>query len=287
MLFINIHKILNNNVIVTFDDNGKELIVMGRGLAFAKQEGQKINAEAIEKMYTLKNEYESDTFNKLINEIPIEYLMVTGRIIDRAKLLLGRSLDEHLYVLLTEYIYASIKKTKLDIHTVNVLNPEIQGFFPDEYALGLFALEQIEKEFKVNLPEAEAGFIALHLFNAQLDGNLQEAQKITEMIKEILGIIRLFFEIPLRNESLYWFRFVSHLKYLSYKVLEGKEESRSAEEALFAAISKNKPEMKKCLAKIETYYLQDYHYQISSEDKLYLMIHLLKLDSKMNKLDKD
>ncbi|OTQ08181.1 hypothetical protein B6C87_11850, partial [Gilliamella apicola] len=37
-----VHKILNNNVIVTLDDKGKELILTGRGIGFKKREGDLI-----------------------------------------------------------------------------------------------------------------------------------------------------------------------------------------------------------------------------------------------------
>ena len=38
-----IEKILNNNVVVSINDKGQEVIVMGRGLAFQKKIGAEIN----------------------------------------------------------------------------------------------------------------------------------------------------------------------------------------------------------------------------------------------------
>ena len=50
-----VHKILNNNVIVTLDDKGKELILTGRGIGFKKREGDLIDTNLIEKQFSLDN----------------------------------------------------------------------------------------------------------------------------------------------------------------------------------------------------------------------------------------
>ena len=43
-----IAKILNNNVAVVLGDNGKEQVVMGRGLAFQKRVGDELDAVVVE-----------------------------------------------------------------------------------------------------------------------------------------------------------------------------------------------------------------------------------------------
>ena len=58
-----IGKILNNNVAVIFEEDGKtEKIVMGRGIAFSKKIGDTIDEEKIDKTFLLEN---SDNNNKL------------------------------------------------------------------------------------------------------------------------------------------------------------------------------------------------------------------------------
>ena len=48
-----INKIINNNIVSSADQNGRELIVMGRGIGFGKKPGQKIDEESVEKIFRI------------------------------------------------------------------------------------------------------------------------------------------------------------------------------------------------------------------------------------------
>lgn len=55
-----IAKVINNNVISVVNEQGKELVVMGRGLAFQKKSGDDVDEARIEKVFTLDNKDVSD-----------------------------------------------------------------------------------------------------------------------------------------------------------------------------------------------------------------------------------
>ena len=46
-----IKKIINNNIVSSIDKDGRELIVMGRGIGFGKKTGQMIDEDAVEKNF--------------------------------------------------------------------------------------------------------------------------------------------------------------------------------------------------------------------------------------------
>ena len=48
-----IQKVINNNVVSTFDANGKEVILMGKGIGFRKKAGDELDKNKIEKIFTL------------------------------------------------------------------------------------------------------------------------------------------------------------------------------------------------------------------------------------------
>ena len=48
-----IQKVINNNVVSTFDSNGKEVILMGKGIGFRKKTGDELDKTKIEKIFTL------------------------------------------------------------------------------------------------------------------------------------------------------------------------------------------------------------------------------------------
>lgn len=48
-----IQKVINNNVVSTFDTNKKEVILMGKGIGFRKKAGDTLDKNKIEKIFTL------------------------------------------------------------------------------------------------------------------------------------------------------------------------------------------------------------------------------------------
>ena len=42
-----IDKVLNNNVVISHDENGAEVVLMGRGLAFGRRAGDPVAAEKL------------------------------------------------------------------------------------------------------------------------------------------------------------------------------------------------------------------------------------------------
>ena len=74
-----------NNLIRTFDNNGKEILLMGCGLGFQKKIGDTIDRSKIEKIYAIENKNDSNKLMNLLSEIPLEYIQVSNEIISYAK----------------------------------------------------------------------------------------------------------------------------------------------------------------------------------------------------------
>lgn len=50
-----IKRLLNNNVVITVDSNGEEIIVMGKGMGYQKSKGDAIDEEKINKIFRISN----------------------------------------------------------------------------------------------------------------------------------------------------------------------------------------------------------------------------------------
>ena len=50
-----IQKVINNNVVSTFDSNGKEVILMGKGIGFRKKTGDELDKTKIEKIQHIRD----------------------------------------------------------------------------------------------------------------------------------------------------------------------------------------------------------------------------------------
>ena len=60
-----IDKVINNNVVSALDEQGKELVIMGRGSAFQKKAGQRLDEKRIEKIFRLESPDDLKHFKEL------------------------------------------------------------------------------------------------------------------------------------------------------------------------------------------------------------------------------
>ena len=106
-----IQKVLNNNVVVALDENGAETVLMGRGLGFGCRPGGEVCQAKVEKRFSMHSDQLSSRFQQLVTSIPLPHFMMSERIINHAKLSLGRELSDSIYVTLPDHIRARSRAT--------------------------------------------------------------------------------------------------------------------------------------------------------------------------------
>lgn len=272
-----INRILNNNVVITLDENDEETIVMGKGIGYQKSKGDTIDEEKVNKVFKISNREVSDKFQELFNKIPIEHMKLSGEIIEFAESKLNKKLNEGIYISLSDHTYTAIKRIKNNITVKNALLWEIKRFYKKEFEIGLKALELIEEKTHVRLPLDEAGFIALHIVNAQLDIEQPKIQEITKLIEEILTIVRINFRIEFNEDSVFYYRFITHLRYFAQRLFSNKTYNSDADEELVNIIKIKYSKEFECVNKIKTFISKKYNYELSNDEYVYLTIHIAKV----------
>lgn len=283
---MDIYKILNNNVVVILDSKDREQIVMGRGIAYKKKCGDKLDERQIDKVFSLSNQDTSNRFQELISDIPLEYLELIEKIITYTKTHLGKRIDDAIYISLVDHIYMSVTRFLQGVQVKNALLWDIKRFYKDEFYIGMKALDLIEEEMNVRLPDDEAGFIALHIVNAQMEEDEQEVQKIyeiTKVMQEVTNIVRYFFNITFDEDSVYYYRFISHLKFFAQRLFSGKIYEDEGDEELFDIIKVKYKSAFECVVRIVDFIRKKYHYDLSKEEQLYLTIHIERVIYKTDK----
>ena len=174
-------KIMNNNAVASKDDTDREIIVLGKGIGFKKHINDEIDETSIEKIFRLPDASKGQ-FEKLVEEIPYEYVKYSDEVIQYASNVLGRKLNKNIYITLTDHLNFAIERQKQGVHFKNALLWEIKKFYQEEYKIGLKAIELIKNEENIELPIDEAGFIALHIVNAAMDGKMCDSLNMPTMI---------------------------------------------------------------------------------------------------------
>lgn len=270
-----IYKILNNNVAVVLDEQAQEKIVMGRGICFKKKAGDEIAPEAVDKTFFLSASEANSKFQVLIQDIPLEHIAIGEEIITEARLRLGKKLNDMIYISLIDHVHTSIVRCLDGITVKNVLLWDIRRFYKDEFQIGLWALEQIKEKCKVELPVDEAGFIALHLANAQMDeGVMHNMYEITRIMQEVVNIVKYNFHVEFNEDDVYYYRFITHLKFFAKRLIEKKTYEDEDNDDLLDVIKNKYQNAYHCVEKISRFVTKKYEYELSKEEQLYLTIHI-------------
>ena len=268
-----IFKILNNNVAVILNEEGQEQIVMGRGICFKKRAGDEIPDDMIDKEFHLSTPEAHNKFRELIQDIPMEHISIGEEIITEAKKRLGRKLNDMIYISLIDHVHTSILRFLDGITVKNVLLWDIQRFYKEEYQIGLWALNLIEEQCKVRLPEDEAGFIALHLANAQMDeAIMHDMYEITKIMQELINIVKYYFHVDFDEEDVYYYRFITHLKFFAKRLLDHKFYEEDDSDDLWNVIRKKYEDSFRCVGRISEFIEKKYEHQLSKEEQIYLTI---------------
>lgn len=271
-----IAKVYNNNVISAFNEKNEELVVMGRGLAFQKKPGDSIDEDKIEKIFALKNNDMSEKFKTLLYEVPIEYMEVTEDIIKIAKSRLGRNLNDSIYISLTDHIHFAVERNEKGYDIKNALLWEIKRFYKQEFIIGMEALKIIQEKLGVLLPEDEASFIAMHIVNAELNQEMPNVANITKVMQDILNIVKYHFKMDFDEESLNYFRFITHLKFFAQR-LYSKTYIEDDDPFLFETVREKHKAAFECTEKINEYIENQFDYSLTNNEKLYLIIHIQRV----------
>ncbi|MGG5317385.1 BglG family transcription antiterminator LicT [Enterococcus sp. AZ072] len=277
-----IQKILNNNVVIATDSKNNESVVMGRGLAFQKKVGDEISEECIDKKYRLANHELSQKLQELLEDVPVTYLELANDIIEEAKKVLKDPLSDLLYVSITDHLYSAIQRVKSGVRIRNLLLWDIKRFFPEEFAIGKKAVAEIEKKYRIDLGEDEAGNIALHLVNAQTEADNENVYELTELMQEIIQITSYYFKVQFEEDSVYFYRFTTHLRFFASRIMSNNQLSDETDDELLLIIQKKYKNAYQCVEKIAEFIQKKYHYPMSNDEKLYLTIHIARLVQKVD-----
>ena len=267
-------RVYNNNVVATRTDD-KEAIVQGSGIGFGKKPGDLIDEAKIEKIFFIKDDQLSK-FEELLDDVPIEYFQIAEMIAQKATRELNVSLDNQILIALADNIYFAVERYYKDANLSNFLNSEISYLYRKEYQIGLWALDRIEEMLKVRLPKDEAGLIALHIINSSTKASTQDISDTLIFIRGILDIIKEQFNITFDKENLDTTRLMTHLKFLANRVIYHENENIVELDDMYDLLISKRSECKSCIEEIDNYIQGKFGYKLSKQEKVYLLVHLLR-----------
>ncbi|PXV89040.1 BglG family transcriptional antiterminator [Lachnotalea glycerini] len=271
-----IEKIINNNIVSAYDENNREIVVMGRGLGFGRKLGDMIDDIKIEKIFRMDNEAESERLQSVLADIPLEHIQISNDIITYSKTVISKKLNKNIYITLTDHINFAIDRYKQGLNFKNALLWEIKKFYSAEYEVGKKALEMIKETLGIELPDDEAASIAMHLVNAEFGTDMPNTIDITKLIQNVLKIIKYYYQVELDEESINYERFITHLKFFAQRIITHRPNSGTDEEFHNMIKSQYKTDYR-CAEKIRKYIENEFKMNVPEEELIYLTVHLRRI----------
>lgn len=266
-------KVLSNNVVITQKD--EEIFVLtGKGIGFGKKKGDPITEKDIieQKFIQIKSEFK-ENYNRILTTVEKEIIAVSEEIIKLAVDRIGKELNSHIHIGLTDHINFAIKRMQEGINIVNPFDMEIKTMYPTEYAIAEEALELIKKRLDISLPESEKGFIALHIYSARVNQSVGETLRYTQIVKEIVEYIQKEINITIDEKSLDYIRLISHLRYALFRI----DHDKPIKNVLLSSIKRQLKDEYKLSKKVCDIIAQKLDKKVPEDEIGYIAVHLSRI----------
>jgi len=272
----------NNNVVLAVDQNGQEIVVMGKGIGFKKKNNDEIDQTLIDKIYSLDSSSKDHPILNILNEIPPEIIYMTTKIISLGEKILDKKFNEAFLITLSDHLNFAMERARNQLFIKNPLHYEVKNLYKKEFEVGEKAVKLIYEQTGQEMPDTEATSIALHFVNA-LSGNegMSETMKVAEITNKILDIVGYHFQIKLDEDSLNYSRFITHLRYFILRHLEEKTIHTNSVSSIFTLVTQQYPEIYQCVRKIEKFLQVEYGWKISNDEMTYLILHVQRVTSRI------
>lgn len=264
-------KNINNNVSICVDDNNRELIAFGKGIGF-KKPPYEIELSQIDRTY-----YDLDEHHiSLLNELSEDLMNVTFEIMEEANSYLKTEFGRTFYFTLADHLNFAIQRAKQGLVITNPIVNEIRHLYEKEMKLGEWALKLIKKRLKVTLPNSEAGNIAMHFVDAEVNASKSEEDKTEQFVEDITNIVEDTMHMKINRTDFTYSRFVTHLKFLLKRTSQ-MNESKSENVKMYKKVKMEYPQLEETTEKIKQYLILCLNVEPGEEELLYLMLHLNRL----------
>ena len=277
-------KVLNNSLVLALDEQGQELILMGKGIGFHKSLGQAIAEAEIEKVFVLREREVSRSIIRLAAETDSIFFELAQNIIAYAVRTYGMVLSEHIYMSLPDHISFVVQRFSSGIVLRNFYTQELRRFNPQEFAVGEYAVRLINAQLQLDIAPEEAGNIAFHFINAQPErAASRQEEKIRRLTNDIVNIVRYSSGLDCDDTSLAYGKFVAHVQLFAKRLLEHELGESQAEDPLYRDLMKRCASEEACVQRILLYIRKKFGRELPDEERLYLLLHIHRIREAVKK----
>ncbi|MBY0099514.1 glucose PTS transporter transcription antiterminator GlcT [Mesobacillus maritimus] len=275
-----IKKVLNNNVLIASHPEYGEVVLIGKGIGFNRKQSETFDSDSAEKLFVLKDQKEQKNYIKLLPYLENELQQVIISAIQLINNEAGeKELNEHIHVALTDHLLFTVARLAQGMEIRNPFLIETKALYPKEYKIAKDVLDLFRKKNLVDLPEGEAGFIALHIHSALTNKELSEVNQHSQLIGHLIEMIEEQFHFKIDKESVDYMRLVRHLRFAIERVKNGEKVEEP--EKITALLKEEYPVCYNLSWKLVKVMQQTLRKPVFDAEAVYLTMHLQRLQKKI------
>ena len=267
---------LSNNAVLAQTGDGAKCVLVGKGIGWNKRLGDAVDMAAVTHRFVPDGTHTLPQLAAFISDIPLDIVLVAQKVVAALTARTAITGSQGLLLTVADHIHTARLRLETD-EGDHPLGWEVAQLYPDEFAAGREAVAIVERELGWSLPNGEAVAFALHLINAAAGGgNMAKTADMTRRIRQILDVVQAVLGRSLADDSMNVARFVTHLRYLFLREQQGRK-LRETPAELHAALQSARPREYTSAGRIGTLLADQYGWAISTDEILYLALHVSRL----------
>lgn len=272
-----VKRVLNNNAVIAYDGQGREVVALGRGLGHGLKPGTLFSEELVDQRFLSGEDVVASQLAAFLETIPAPFLRVADDIAERAGEQLGIRVTQALILPLADHLHFAAQRVAEGVAIEVPLAWEVAHLYPQEIRLGAEGVRLARASLGIDFAAGEAVAIAMHLVNAQFASEgVAKTVRMTEIISQAFDVIESSFGLKIDQTSMGAARFVTHLRYLTARIHSGRL-IEDAPRRFVDIISDEYPEAMTCAQRIQYLFDLGMGAELSMQERAYLALHVMRI----------
>jgi beta-glucoside operon transcriptional antiterminator len=265
----------NNNIIFA-EDNGRQIIALGKGLGFHLCPGGEVDMSLVEKVFVPQEAVQLNHFSDILADLPYENVILASKIVDLGKMRLGQTLNQSIVIALADHLSFAIKRHNNYLDIQMPLVWDIKHIYPLEFAVGEEALGIIKRETGIAFPRGEAAAITLHFINAESEfADMPNTIKMSDILRKSVGIVEAHYNTVFDENSFDFNGFVALLRNTVMRFMYRTGEKQVEEDTvLYELLHKRYSYAFACAEKVSSFIEKEYGWRLSGNDISFLTLYI-------------
>lgn len=207
--------------IVLSEYEGKEYILIGKGIGFNIKADDIIHESQCNSFYHIQDVNKLSKYEQMILNTDEKVLLITEQAISLAEEKLDYKFGETLHMSLLDHINFAIYRYENRLEVDHFMSDEYYLMYSDLYDIAQKMVALINAALDINLPHSEVGSIILHLHAGLRQGNVSTSAYYSMIITRALGYLSEREGKEILDNSLARARLITHLKFALKRTGDG------------------------------------------------------------------